>query len=362
MQFHRLEEQGFGISIPLQRFLDETESYAESVRGPDDLSEAEWEGRRLVAESRHVAEAFDPLAGSDIPRSALTVPRRTVLSQLDSLPLDKNYDVSRHLSGKFGAFLYVVPVLQADADRCLAHWNALNIKVRVRLDAKLKTAVSDNSRQSLAVIKDLVEQEADGTMALRSELETKLYPGYDIVFYLISMGSTVDLNAQVSHHRNCADIFWFLPHQKLSNLEAINKPGDENILHSAMGHDTHRIQYEGFVPTSPEAIEVFCEHGADVNCGSKDGDAPLHTALYLTDEGWGISEKTDFVRVLLEWGAGPLVLGNYERSALNLVGVMSQLLHGTAMLLSFYTCSCDIEHKSGTIPTSLELIHTPLSC
>jgi hypothetical protein len=31
VQFHQLEEQGVGISIPLQRFLDETESYAESV-------------------------------------------------------------------------------------------------------------------------------------------------------------------------------------------------------------------------------------------------------------------------------------------------------------------------------------------
>jgi hypothetical protein len=162
--------------------------------------------------------------------------------------------------------------------------------------------VSDKSRQSLAAINDLVEKGADGTMALRDELETKLNPRHDIVFYLISMGSTVDLKLQISHHRNCADIYRFLLHQKLRNLDEINKPGDKIILHSAMGNSTQQIEHGRFVPVSPEAIGVLCEHGADVNCGGKDEDAPLHTALHLARDGWGISEKTDFVRVLLEWG------------------------------------------------------------
>jgi hypothetical protein len=312
-QFHRLEEQGVGISIPLQRFLDETETYAESVRGPDDLSEVVWEEPPVTANARRDAGAATPFTGSDNGRSALIVPGSTV-------PLVPNDDVSRHTSGKFASFIYVVPLLQADVDRCLATRNNLSASERARLDAELKTAASDNSRQPLAVIKALVEKGADGAMALCNELETKLYPRHNVVFYLISMGSTVNLNVQIGHHRNCADIFRFLLHQKLCNFEAVNSPGDENVLHTAMGHGTRQIENGGSVPVSPEAIEVLCEHGADVNHGSKDGDTPLHTALHVTRGGRGISEHSDFVRVLLEWGAGPLVVGQFDLTALKLAG------------------------------------------
>lgn len=156
-------------------------------------------------------------------------------------------------------------------------------------------------------------------MALRTEVQTKLYPRHDVLFYLIDIGSAVDLNAEICHHRNCADISRFSLHQKLNDFEAANKLGVGNMLHNAMGDEDHWKKHEGyFVSGLPEAIEVLCEHGADVNYGSQDDDIPQHSALRLADERCGIGQKTNFVQVLLEWGPGPLVMSNSGFSTLTL--------------------------------------------
>lgn len=146
MQFQHLEEQGVGISIPLQRFLDETESYAASVRGPDDPPEADWRERTASTETRSVTGISNPFAGSDsgdTSRSALTTSGTTV-------HIDR--DASCHISAKLAELVYVVPGLQADADRCRKRRHTLDTIVKNYLDAELQAAVSDNSRQSFAVI------------------------------------------------------------------------------------------------------------------------------------------------------------------------------------------------------------------